>query len=117
MASLTFQRDSHRSGLYIPLGQTKESPSLVVPFYKMERSELDDIVRLELSKQNPPITEESEVQAICDEAEVQYEQRRKTEEARQELKRLMEIRTQGGKLMSVGHKKWKQAFYRQMGGR
>ena len=43
-------------GLYVPLGQSKENPSLLVPFYKMERSELDDIVRLELSKQG--ITDE-----------------------------------------------------------
>ena len=115
MGSLSFQRDSRRMGLYVPLGQNKENPSLLVPFYKMERSELDDIVRLELSKQG--ITEESEVQKICDEAERQYEERRKVEEARQELKRLMEIRRQGGKLMSVGNKKWKQAFYRPIGGK
>ncbi|KKM23387.1 hypothetical protein LCGC14_1615750 [marine sediment metagenome] len=109
MANLAFQRDDHRLGLYVPLGQTKESPSLVVPFYKMERSELDDIVRLELSKQG--ITDESQVQAICDEAEAQYEQRRKVAEASKELRRLMEIRARGGKLMSVGPKKWRQAFY------
>ncbi len=109
MSSLTFQRDDKRLGLYVPLGQTKESPSLVVPFYKMERSELDDIVRLELSKQG--ITDETTVQAICDEAEAQYEQRRKVEETRQELRRLMEIKRQGGKLSSVGHKKWAQTFY------
>ncbi len=114
MGNLTFQRDDHRLGLYVPLGQTKESPSLVVPFYKMERSELDDIVRLELSKQG--ITDEAAVQAICDEAETQYEERRKVEEARQELKRLMEIRARGGKLMSVGNKKWAQVFYRPIGG-
>ncbi|KKN60861.1 hypothetical protein LCGC14_0527320 [marine sediment metagenome] len=109
MANLSFQRDSERLGLYIPLGQTKDSPSLVVPFYKMERSELDDIVRLELSKQG--ITDEAYVQSVCDAAEEDYEKRRKVEEARKELRRLMGIRAQGGKLMSVGHKKWRQAFY------
>ncbi len=109
MGSLTFQQDANRLGLYVPLGQTKENPSIVVPFYKMERSELDDIVRLELSKQG--ITDESTVQAICDEAETQYESRRKVEEARKELRRLMELKKQGKKLMSVGGKKWKEVFY------
>jgi len=109
MPNITFQPDAGRLGLYVPLGQTKNSPSLVVPFYKMERSELDDIVRLELSKQG--ITDETEVQTICDEAETQYEQRRKTHEASMELRRLMEIRAGGGKLMSVGHKKWVQVFH------
>lgn len=104
MGSLTFQRDNRRSGLYIPLGQTKESPSLVVPFYKMERSELDDIVRLELSKQG--ITDEAEIQAICDEAETQYEERRKVEEASKDLRKYMELRRQGFSLISKGHKKW-----------
>lgn len=109
MGSLAFQRDANRIGLYIPLGQTKESPSLIVPFYKMERSELDDIVRLELSKQG--ITDETKVQEVCDEAERQYEERRKTAEASREIRRLMEIRRNGGKLMSVGSKKWRQVFH------
>lgn len=109
MGTLAFSRDSKRKGLYVPLGQTKESPSLVVPFYKMERSELDHIVRANLAEQG--ITDESTVQAVIDEAETQYEQRRKVDEARKELKRLMDLRRQGAKLMSVGNKKWKQAFY------
>ena len=109
MGSLSFQRNPNRLGLYIPMGQTKESPSLVIPFYKMERSELDDIVRLELAKQG--ITDESTVQAICDEAEEQYEQRRKVAEAQVELRRLMELKRQGAKLMLMGDGKWKEVFY------
>lgn len=109
MANLAFARDANRLGLYVPLGQTKESPSLVVPFYKIDKSELDEIVRANLAEQG--ITDEADVQAVIDEAEVQYEQRRKVEEARKELRRLMAIREGGGKLMSVGNKKWKQAFY------
>ena len=109
MPNITFQPDAGRLGLYVPLGQTKNSPSLVVPFYKMERSELDEIVRAALEEQG--ITEESEVQAIIDEAETQYEERRKVEETRVELRRLMEIKRQGGKLMQMGYRKWKQVFY------
>jgi len=109
VGNLAFIQDSRRRGLYVPLGQTKESPSLVIPFYKIDRGELDHIVRANLAEQG--ITEESKVQAVIDEAETQYEQRRKVEEARQELKRLMELKRQGATLMSVGNKKWRQAFY------
>ena len=109
MGNLLFAQDSDRLGLYLPLGQTKKNPSIVVPFHKIGRSELDEIVRAALAEQG--ITNESEVQAICDEAEEQYEERRKVEEARVELRRLMGIKRQGGKLMQVGDKKWKQAFY------
>ncbi len=109
MGNIAFQPDPDRLGLYVPLGQTKDSPSLVIPFYKMERSEIDEIVRAALEEQG--ITDESQVQAVIDEAETQYEQRRKEAEASKELRRLMEIKRQGGKLMSVGNKKWKQAFY------
>ena len=107
MGNLTFQQDPDRLGLYVPLGKGKKS--LVVPFYKIERSELDEIVRAGLSEEG--ITDEATVQAVCDEAERQYEQRRKEAEASKELRRLMEIKKQGGKLMSVGNKKWRQAFY------
>ncbi len=109
MGNIAFQPDPGRLGLYVPLGKTKSSPSLVIPFYKMERSELDEIVRVALAEQG--ITEESEVQAIIDEAETQYEERRKVEEARVELKRLMELKRQGKKLMSVGNKKWREVYY------
>lgn len=108
MGSIAFQPDPSRLGLYVPLGQTRDSPSLVIPFYKMERSELDEIVRAALAEQG--ITEESRVQAIVDEAETQYEERRKVEEARVELRRLMELKKQGAKLMRMGGK-WNQAFY------
>lgn len=109
MGNLLVVRRPQRPALYLPMGQTKKSPSIVIPFYKIDRSELNDIVRLELAKQG--ITDETEVQAVIEEAEVQYEERVKVEEARVEIRRLMDIRKAGGKLMSVGHKKWKQAFY------
>lgn len=109
MGRLPFVKDPRRLGLYVPLGQTKESPSLVVPFYKMERGELDEIVRAALGEQG--ITDESTVQAIIDEAETQYEERRKVEEARQNLRKYMNLRKQGKKLMSIGGKKWREVHY------
>ncbi len=109
MSNVVFARDTGRLGLYLPLGNSPRSAAMVVPFYKMDRSELDEIVRAHLETEG--ITDESHVQAVCDEAEVQYEQRRKTEEARKELRRLMEIRAKGGKLMRTRGEKWLQAFY------
>ncbi len=76
---------------------------------KLERSELDDLVKAQLNKQG--ITKDSEVQAIVDKAEKEYEDRVKTQETTKELRRLMAIRAAGGKLMQVGFRKWKQVFY------
>lgn len=109
MSRLSFVQDKNRLGLYVPMGQTKEDPSLVIPFYKMDRSELEEIVRANLEKQG--ITDETHIQTLIDEAETQYEKRKKEHEAHLELKRLMKIREDGGKLMQVGYRKWKQAFY------
>lgn len=121
MGNLTVVRRPQRPALYLPMGQTKKDPSIVIPFYKIDRSELNDIVRLELAKQG--ITDEPTVQAVIEEAEVQYEQRVKTEETRKELRRLMQLKKEGATLISAGYKKWKAgqktAMYRQLkkGGR
>ena len=111
MANLYVARRDPRKGLLLPMSENAENPSLLFPLTKkLERSELDELIRNELDKQG--ITKESDVQAIVDEAERQYEERVKVAEATQEVKRLMGIRQSGGKLMSTGYKKWKQAFYR-----
>ncbi|MAH50455.1 hypothetical protein CMI37_31830 [Candidatus Pacearchaeota archaeon] len=115
MANLFVARRNQRKALYLPMGGTKLDPSIVVPLYKIDRSELDEIARAHLAEQG--ITDEASVQELVDEAEKQYEERVKVEEARKELRRLMQIRKQGGKLMSVANKKWKQAFYRPIGGK
>jgi hypothetical protein len=94
---------------------TREKPSLMFLLPKMDRGHLDQYIRKELEKQG--ITEESQVQAIVDKAEAEYEKRIKVEEAKRELKRLMAIRANGGKLTSVGHKKWAEASYRPIGGK
>lgn len=66
-------------------------------------------MRSELAKQG--VTKESVINKIVDEAEKQYEMRIKIAEAKAEVKRLMGIKAGGGKLMQVGYRKWKQAFY------
>lgn len=100
----------NRKGLYLPMGQVSQNPSLLFPLTKStDPSELDELIRIELEKVG--ITKESEVQAVLDKAEEDYELRIKIEEARKELRRLMALRKEGKTLMSVGNKKWREVYY------
>lgn len=111
MPRLNVQRYAKRKGLYLPMNQNSQSPSLLFPLLrKTDWGELEELVRIELEKQG--ITNESEVQKIVDEAEKEYEKRIKVEEARREIRRLMALKAKGAKLMQVGYKKWKQVFMR-----
>ena len=114
MPRLYVARRKQRKGFYLPMGGTVENPSLM--FYLPERegrqvseNQLDELIRAQLEKVG--ITKESDVQAVINKAEEDYELRVKVDEAKKELRRLMDIKLKGGKLMSVGHKKWRQAFY------
>ena len=108
--NLWIARRAPRKGLYVPMGGTKVNPSLMFFLPKTDRSELDEIVRANLAKQG--VTKESDVQAILSKADADYEHRIKVAEADKEVRRLMALKAQGATLMQVGHKKWKQAFYR-----
>ena len=109
--TLYVARRPTRKGLYLPMEQNGQSPSLLFPLTKSlnDRSELDELIRAELDKLG--ITKESDVQAIVDKAETDYEERVKLDEARKEVRRLMALRAEGKKLMQVGHKKWAEAHY------
>ena len=114
MSRLLIARRKQRQGLYLPMGGTKGNPSLM--FFlpeprgkQVDPSYLDEQIRAQLQKVG--ITKESDVQSIIDKAEEDYEFRLKVEEVKKEVKRLMDIRAKGGKLMSFGKGKWKQAFY------
>ena len=114
MPRLYVARRKQRKGFYLPMGGTVENPSLM--FYLPEREgrqvsagQLDELIRAQLEKVG--ITKESDVQDIINKAEEDYELRIKVEEVKKELRRLMDIRAKGGKLMSTGFRKWKQAFY------
>jgi len=103
-------RRKNRIGLSIPNLQTSQSPHLLFPLTKStDPSELDELIRAELEKLG--ISKESEVQAIIDKAEADYELRVKVQEARKEIRRLLELKRQGAKLMQMGDKKWKQVIY------
>lgn len=99
-----------RKGLYLPMGQVSQNPSLLFPLTKStDPGLLEEQIRVELEKIG--ITKESDVQAVLDKAEEDYEYRIKIEETRKELRRLMALRAEGKKLMSVGHRKWKEVYY------
>lgn len=103
-------RRKNRIGLSIPMGQVSQSPNLLFPLTKsMDRGRLDELIRAELEKLG--VTKESDVQAVLDKAEVDFEYRVKLAEVRQEIRRLMALRAEGKKLMQVGNKKWKEVYY------
>ena len=110
MARLYIARRVPRRGLLLPQEMNKANPSLIFPLDGLERSELDELARALLQKQG--ISSEADVQAVIDKAEADYENRIKVGEARTELRRLMALRAEGAKLMQVGFRKWRQAFYR-----
>ncbi len=110
MPNIYIARRANRKALMLPMGQVSQNPTLLFPLLKRtEKSELDDLVRVELAKQG--ITKESDVQNIIDKAEKEYEQRVKVAETQREVRRLMALKRDGAKLIQVGHRRWKQAFY------
>lgn len=115
MPNLYVARRAPRRGLYLPQGMNKSNPSLIFPLDKTDQSELDELVRAQLAKLG--ITKESEVQAVIDKAETDSEARIKLAEVRKELRRLMDERKKGNKLMQVGFRKWSPAFYRPIRGK
>lgn len=122
MANLYIARRKQRKGFHIPMEGTGDNPGLVfflpekgsLPERQISKSQLDQLIRSQLEKVG--ITKESDVQVVVKKAEEDYELRVKVDEAKKEVRRLMEIRAQGGKLMQVGYRKWKKAFY-QAGGK
>ena len=109
MSELYIVRSPKRAGLYLEMEGTPQNPNLMFFLPKMERSQLDQFVRSELAKQG--VTQESVINKIIDKAEEEYEKRVKMKEAKAEVKRLMEIRARGGKLMQRGYRKWVEVSY------
>jgi len=109
MGRLYVARRKSRRGLLVPRLGTKKIPNLLFPLDGVDRGELDELVRAILAKQG--VTNEAEIQAVIEKAEQDSEVRIKVAEAKAEVRRLMRIRAKGGKLMSVGFRKWRQAFY------
>jgi len=110
VAELYVVRRPKRVGLFLETEGTDKNPNLMFFLPGMSRGQLDQKAREELAKQG--ITKEADVNKIMETAEKRYETRLKIDEVNAEFNRLMEIRRNGGKIMQIGHRKWKQAFFR-----
>ena len=109
MSVLKIERPNQRQFLFIPMEGTKSNPMIAIPLYKLERGELDQMVRSILA--DGGVTQESEVQSIIDAVEQSYEARIKVARAKAELRRLMALRAQGLSLMQRGFRKWSECFF------
>jgi hypothetical protein len=114
MATLYIAQKKPRKYLWLPMSGSRDNPMTLVPLEGLERSEVDHLVRGQLDKRG---LSQKEVETHVEAAEEDYEKRAKVLEASKETKRLLEERAKGNKLMQVGHKKWKVAFYRPIKGR
>ena len=109
MGNLYVARRTPRKGLLLPVSTPADNSDLMFFLPKVDRAELDEIIRANLAKRG--ITEESVVQTIIDKAETLYEEKIKVAEVTREVKRLMGLRGNGAKLMQRGYRKWKQVVY------
>lgn len=102
MAPLYVAYDKRRLGLLLP----EHNRVFYLP--GTSGSQLSEMIHKQLQDLGVPSEKHASVVA---QAEEDYEHRIKVHEAHEEAKRLMAIRAEGGKLMQVGYRKWKQAFY------
>jgi len=88
MSKILVVRRPQRQAVMLPLGGTKGKPNIIIPLYKLDRSELDELIRGVLEKLN---LSKQEIEQIVEQAEIDYEHRIKTKEASVELhKRIRE---------------------------
>jgi len=101
MPQLYVARRAERKALYLP--GVSDNPGLIFMLPKLQnQSQLDELVRSELEKRG--VTKEADVHAVIEKAEKDYEYRNKVAEVTQEIKRAMEIKASGGRIMrSNGH--------------
>ena len=109
MPELYVMRRPKRVGLLVKGPKTSQNLDLMLFLPGMSPGQLDQKLREELAKQG--VTKESNVHAILEKAEKEYEQRLLINDVNTEFNRLMEIRRNGGKIMQKGYRKWVQVFH------
>ena len=82
----------------LPLGGTRERPNIIIPLYKMELSELDELVEGVLEKRN---LKHLKGQLVDKMGEI-YEERIKTAEASKELRMRLREQAEFSKLKLGG---------------
>ncbi len=102
MAPLYVAYDKRRLGLLLP----EHNRLFYLP--GTNGSQLSELIHKQLQSLGVPSEKHA---SVVSQAEEDYEHRIKVHEAEQEGKRLMAIRAEGGKLVQVGFRKWKRAFY------
>ena len=84
MSRLYIARRPTRQALFLNQEGTRESPSVIIPLGKVvSNSELDELVQSALEKQGVP---KEKFHELIEKAELDYEYRRKLDEARAELR-------------------------------
>ena len=76
-------RKPKRIAVMLPMGGTRALPNIIIPLYKLEKSELDELVEATLEKRNLKLRKAE----ILEKAEEGYEYRIKVAEASRELRR------------------------------
>jgi hypothetical protein len=110
MTEFYVARQNKRKALYLPMGGTAQNPSLMFFAPGASKEQTNELVLKQLEKQG--ITKRSAVNKILTQAEVDYERRIKVAEAQAELRRLMELKRLGAKLIQRGYRKWVPASFR-----
>ena len=83
MSKLYIARKTTRKAVMLPLGGTKARPNIIIPLYKLDNSELDELVEAVLEKRNLKYKKAE----IVELTELGYEHRRKTAEVSKELRK------------------------------
>lgn len=84
MSKIWIARRAKRRALFLPLGQTRDNPSTIIPLHKTDRSELDELVRGLLEKRG--VTNETQINETVEDAELDFENRVRVAEVSKELR-------------------------------
>jgi hypothetical protein len=105
MGSIYVARDPNRGAVMLPLGGTSAKPNVIIPLHKVDRGELDHLVRAVCAKQGLN-EKQTEMMAIA--AEEQYEYRMKVKEASAELRMRIAEQAKFPKLRHGGIKPYRK---------
>ena len=100
MGKFYIVRRPKRAALVIPLGGTRARPTTIVPLYKMDDSELDELVEALLEKRKI----KHEKSRLNELAEAEFENRAKVNEVRREIRRRIAEQAEFSKLKWGGLK-------------
>ena len=101
MTQFYIARKKPRMAVMLPLGGTRLNPNVIIPLYKMGKSELEEMILAQMEKRGLSHADGTKVR---EQAEVDYEERIKVAEARKELRRRLHEQAEFPKLKHGGLK-------------